>query len=277
MTTPDTPVTPDELHAYVDGELPADRLDAVETWLANHAEDAALVAAWRAQTDAIRARYGGVAGEPVPARLKIENVLRNGKSWRAIAAAAVIAAFIGGGVAGWMAHGAAASPAALSPFERLTGEAMAAHKLYINEVRHPIEVGATEAHLLPWLSRRVGTQLRAPDLASFDLKLLGGRLLPGVAGPAALFMYESGKGERVTLYCSKLGEERTPLIYNESGNVASVQWIEGGYAYVISGPADKARLKGIAKASYLQLENRPAPPPQPNNRSMFERLMARFG
>lgn len=275
MTIPDTPVTPDELHAYVDGELPADRLDAVEAWLSGHPDDAALIAAWRAQADAIRARFGAVVNEPVPARLKIENVVRNGKSWRAVAAAAVVAAFIGGGIAGWMAHGAAAAPAPPSPFDRLTGEAMAAHKLYINEVRHPIEVGATEAHLVPWLSRRVGTQLRAPDLATFDLKLLGGRLLPGVIGPAALFMYESGNGERVTIYCSKLGEDRTPLIYKEGGNVASVQWIEGGYAYVVSGPADKPKLKGIAKATYLQLENRPAPPP--NNRSMFERLMARFG
>jgi anti-sigma factor RsiW len=275
MTIPDTPVTPDELHAYVDGELPADRLDAVETWLSGHPDDAALIAAWRAQTDAIRARFGAVADEPLPARLKIENVVRNGKNWRAVAAAAVVTAFIGGGIAGWMAHGAAAAPAPPSPFERLTGEAMAAHRLYINEVRHPIEVGATEAHLFPWLSKRIGTSLRAPDLATFDLRLLGGRLLPGIGGPAALFMYESENGERVTIYCSKLGEESTPLIYKEGGNVAAVQWVEGGYAYVVSGPADKPKLKGIAKATYLQLENRPAP--KPNNRSMFERLMASFG
>ncbi|MGE3146235.1 MAG: anti-sigma factor [Pseudorhodoplanes sp.] len=275
MTNSQIPVTPDELHAYVDGELPPDRLEAVLAWLAAHPEDAALVAGWRAQADSIRARYGAVANEPVPARLGIDRVLRNGKSWRGVAAAAVVAAFLGGGVAGWMAHGAAAAPAALAPLERLTAEAMAAHKLYINEVRHPIEVGATEAHLVPWLSRRVGTQLRAPDLASFDLKLLGGRLLPGVAGPAALFMYESGNGERLTIYCSKLGEERTPLIFREHGNVASVQWIEGGYAYVVSGPADKARLKNVARATYLQLENRPAP--APHNRSTIERLIARFG
>ncbi len=31
--------------------------------------EAALVAAWRAQAEAIRARYGAVAEEPVPARL----------------------------------------------------------------------------------------------------------------------------------------------------------------------------------------------------------------
>jgi len=36
------PVTEDELHAYVDRELPADRMLAVEAWLATHPEDAVL-------------------------------------------------------------------------------------------------------------------------------------------------------------------------------------------------------------------------------------------
>ncbi len=58
MIDRDSPVTEDELHAYVDGELPADRRGAVEAWLASHPDDAARVAAWRAQAEAIRARYG---------------------------------------------------------------------------------------------------------------------------------------------------------------------------------------------------------------------------
>jgi len=53
-------VTTDELHAYVDGMLPADRRDAVEAWLATHPEDAAHVAHWRAQADAIRECYGAL-------------------------------------------------------------------------------------------------------------------------------------------------------------------------------------------------------------------------
>ena len=39
--------------------------------------EAALVAAWRAQADAIRARYGAVANEPVPERLKLDQVMRH--------------------------------------------------------------------------------------------------------------------------------------------------------------------------------------------------------
>jgi hypothetical protein len=162
MIDHNSPVTEDELHVYVDGELPADRREAVETWLAGHPEDAARVAAWRAQAEAIRARYGDVVNEPIPDRLTLDRITRGRRSWAAVAAAAAIAAFLIGGVAGWMARGASA--AAPSNFELLTSEAMGAHRLYIGEVRHPIEVKAEENHLLPWLSRRVGTPLRAPDL-----------------------------------------------------------------------------------------------------------------
>src|SRR5665647_303815 len=98
MIDRDAPVTDEELHAFIDGELPADRQEAV--------------AAWRAQADAIRARYGAVASEPVPERLKLDQVMRReragGRSWAAMAAAAAIVAFVFGGAAGWMARGASA-------------------------------------------------------------------------------------------------------------------------------------------------------------------------
>ena len=41
MIDRDSPVTEDELHAYVDGELPAERLEAVGAWLAAHPSEAA--------------------------------------------------------------------------------------------------------------------------------------------------------------------------------------------------------------------------------------------
>ena len=76
-----SPVTEDELHAYVDGELADDRRDAVEAWLATHADDAARVAAWQAQAERIKARYGGVIDEPVPARLGLDRVVRASGRW----------------------------------------------------------------------------------------------------------------------------------------------------------------------------------------------------
>jgi anti-sigma factor RsiW len=271
MINRDSPVTEDELHAYVDGELPADRRIAVEAWLAAHPDDAARVAQWRAQMEMIRARYGSVVTEAIPPRLSLDRMARNRRWWSGIAAAATVAAFLVGGVAGWMAHGATA--ASRSPQDEIASEALNAHRLYIAEVRHPIEVRAAEQHLLPWLSRRVGTTLRAPELGSFDLKLLGGRLLPGPIGPAALFMYEGPTGERFTLYCSRVKAPTTAFRYNTANQVAAVHWVEGEVGWVVSGPADKDRLIQIAQTAYEQMENRGAAPA----RSTAIQLMSRRG
>jgi anti-sigma factor RsiW len=254
MIDRDSPVTSDELHAYIDGEIPADRREAVETWLSKHPDDAARVAAWRAQAEAIRARYGAIAAEPAPNRFDIERLARPRHVWPTAAAAAAVA-FLAGAVAGWTAH--SASIDGRSSFDILHAEALSAHKLYIAEVRHPIEVRAGEQHLVPWLSRRVGTALRAPDLEGFSLKLLGGRLLPGPIGPAALFMYETPDGERYTFYCSKSQGPRTALRYHATESVATVQWVESEIGFVMSGPADRERLLKIAQTAYEQLESRP--------------------
>jgi anti-sigma factor RsiW len=271
-----SPVTDDELHAYVDGELPADRIGAVEDWLAQRPDEAARVAAWRIQADAIRARFGKTANETIPSRLKIDALLRAGRSWRTIAAAAAALAFLVGGVAGWMARSTTEVVAAVGdPADDLAQRALAAHKLYIGEIRHPIEVGATEAHLTPWLSRRLGTTLRVPDFSSFDLKLLGGRLLPGEAGPAAMLMFENGSGDRITFYVSKLDHPQMAFRYYTSDHVAAIRWVVGDYGYVVSGPAEKMRLKELARAAFEQLENR-APPP-PANRSSNDPVVSRRG
>ncbi len=104
MIDRESPVTEDELHAFVDGQLPAERFAAVEAWLGSHPDDAARVAAWRAQADAIRLRFGEAANEVVPERLKIDTLLRSGRKWRAIAAASRPSRFSSAAsAAGWRA------------------------------------------------------------------------------------------------------------------------------------------------------------------------------
>jgi len=255
MIENNSPVTEDELHAYVDGELPADRREAVANWLAAHPEQAAIVAAWRAQAEAIRARYGGAADEPVPARLKLDQIMRQngrGRSFAAVAAAAVIAFVIGGGT-GWLARGAAATP---SSFNAITADALDAYKLYVVEVRHPVEVpGSERAHMTQWLSKRFGTQLQVPDLEAIGLKLVGGRLLPGPTGEAAAFyMYESASGERFTIYCAKATTPESALRYKSEDHSAAFYWVDDKVAYVVSGPADRDRLEKVTKTVYEQVD-----------------------
>jgi len=258
MIDRDSPVTEEELHSYVDGELPADRQEAVVGWLAAHPEQAALVAAWRAQAEAIRARYGAVANEAIPQRLKLDQVLRNelsaGRSWKAMAAAAAVVAFLFGGGAGWIARGASiASP---SGFETYTADAIEAHKLYVVEVRHPVEVpGSERAHMTQWLTKRLGYQQQIPDLQSLGLKLVGGRLLPGPTGEAAaLYMYEGPTGERFTVYCTKAATQETALRFKAENRFAAIYWVDDQHAFVVSGPSDRERLEQVTKTIYDQID-----------------------
>jgi anti-sigma factor RsiW len=257
MIDRDSPVTEEELHAFVDGELPADRQEAVTDWLATHADAAAQVGAWRAQADAIRARYGAVVSEPVPARLKLDQVLRHermgGRTYAAMAAAAALVAFVLGGTVGWFAHGASA--AAPSGFDKFTAEALDAYKLYVVEVRHPVEVPGNErAHMTQWLSKRLGAELRVPDLQSIGLKLVGGRLLPGPTGAAAFYMYEGPTGERFTVYCANATTTQTALRFHSKDSTAAFYWVDDKVAYVVSGPADRARLEAVTKTVWEQVD-----------------------
>lgn len=258
MTFRDSPVTEDELHVYVDGELPADRLAAVEAWLASHPDDAARVATWRVQADAIRARYSALVKEPVPERLALDRIMRRGRAWTAIAVAATVAAFMFGGVTGWFARGVSSAPQA-SAYELFTTDALEAYRLYVGEVRHPVEVpGIERAHLVQWLSKRLNTRLRAPNLEEIGLKLVGGRLLPGPTGPAAFFMYEGTSGERFTLYCGSTHAVQTAMRYSSGEQTASVYWVDRELAYVMSGPPDREQLLKVAQAAYDQIESRSA-------------------
>jgi anti-sigma factor RsiW len=258
MTDQDHNVTEDELHAYVDGELPAERSGIVEAWLAAHPDDAAKVAAWRSQADLIRARYGGVANEKPPPQLNLARLARRKRRGAAMAVAAVFFAFIVGAVAGWLARGAEA--ASSSDQRRFTADALEAYRLYVVEVRHPVEVpGDQRPHLVEWLSKRLGSPLRAPELERMGLKLVGGRLLPGPTGASAFFMYEAASGERFTLYCGHTGDQETALLYTAKDQNAAYYWVDHNLAYVLSGPAERDKLRAIAQAAYDQIDLRTPP------------------
>src|SRR3954467_16010309 len=74
MSDRNIPVTEDELHAYVDKGLPAERRGDVEAWLMAHPDEAERVRSWRAMAEALHARYDAVADEPVPKRLDVERL-----------------------------------------------------------------------------------------------------------------------------------------------------------------------------------------------------------
>lgn len=102
--------------------------------------------------------------------------------------------------------------------------ALAAHAIFVPEVRHPVGVDAgQQQHLVAWLSKRLSVTIRAPMLESLGFQLLGGRLLPADGQPAAQFMYQDGGGQRLTLYARRRlgGNRETAFRFAEQDGIGA--------------------------------------------------------
>lgn len=245
-----------DLMAYVDGQLDDERRRMVEAHLAQNAEDAAAVARWRRQNEAIAALYAPAAGEAVPERLDVRRMSAE-RHWSAprlagfAAAAAVVFAL--GSLSGWFVRGD------LGPVSGgqagLVAEAVAAHSLYSGEVLHPVEVKATqEQHLSTWLSKRLDRPLNIPDLRTQGFNLVGGRLLPAGSKPAAQFMYEDEKGRRITLYIVPASNEReTAFHYEKFDELEAFFWKDIHIDCAMVGNLPREELHQISLDAYAQL------------------------
>jgi anti-sigma factor RsiW len=246
------PVTEADLHAYVDGCLPPARTAEVAQYLAQHEDEAQRVAAYRLQSDQLHDTYDSLLVEAVPARLQAGGTPRRYQAWYRYAVAAML--MLASGTAGWHLHDRVAGTRAQAT--QIARVAAVAHAVYSPEVRHPVEVGADqEEHLVRWLSKRLGASLKIPHLAPQGFALVGGRLLPGERGPAAQFMYQDAKGQRLTLYVRVSNDVRAPTAFRfaQENGVGVFYWIDGRLGYALSGEADRSELLRVADAVYQQL------------------------
>lgn len=203
------------------------------------------------QAAMLKRAFDPVLAEPIPARMYLKR-----PAWLDYARAAVLVAVgVAIGLALPLLRPAAPSPAAMA--SPLPARAARAHLVYSPEVRHPVEVEAKEHdHLVKWLSKRVGLQLKVPVLATEGFELLGGRLLPGPDGAVAQFMYQDATGKRLTLYITKPGknDNTTAFRFAQEGPVSVFYWIDRESGYALSGEVDKPTLAKVASSVYRQLE-----------------------
>jgi anti-sigma factor RsiW len=257
MTGAEQNITEADLVAYADGRLDAPRLAEAEAWLADHPEDRRKIESWRTQNAMLRAALDPIAAEPVPAALTVALTPRAPRrAWLgpALAASITLAAGLGGG---WYLgqEGWPAGIVAEDMGEDLARTGYRAHKLYVAEVRHAVEVGADEEdHLVSWLSKRLEAPLKAPDLSSEGLKLLGGRMLPVEGEAGAQLMYEDASGDRYTLFVARTdGAPPTAFHFEEWGSIGCFYWIDRDLGYALNGPKDREKLMAIATRVYEQL------------------------
>lgn len=261
------PVTEADLHAYVDGRLPAARKAEVEAYLAAHPHEADRLQAYAAQNAALHALFDPVLEETVPPRLNAPPRRAAPWPWHWQSLAAGLAIAVVGVGAGWGLRGAVdhgprlafddARPAYSQPARGLAHLAAVAHVVYSPDVRRPVEIGAEqEDQLVAWLSKRLGSKIHPPRLGKLGYELIGGRLLPGASGPVAQFMYHDRTGQRLTLYVSneQANNKDTGFRFASEGPVNVFYWIDGKFGYALSAGIDKGALARVASAVYEQLE-----------------------
>ncbi len=250
-------INEEQLHAYVDGLLDdGQRLD-VEAWLAGHPDDAARVRDWQAQNQAFHAAFDPVLNEPMPLELLRASRRQTAPArrlWRVAASVAVLA------VTGLAGYGIGLRSAPTELIARMPRDAALAHVVFTPEQRHPVEVDAAHAdHLVTWLSKRLGSPLKAPDFSAQGFELLGGRLLSGGGGPVAQFMYQSADQRRVTLYVRReagsKGRDNTDTSFRHAheNGIEVFYWIDQDMGYALSGGIARAEMQLLADAAYRQI------------------------
>ncbi len=289
MTAAPSPDT-QQLSAWLDDELEPAEQARVEAWLREHPEQAAQTRLWAADRDALYARLGPVLDEAVPAAL-LQTVAGGGRDdaaahpprWRRLAWAAGLV--LGGTVLGAVIGAAAVShspttlallpapwrPAALAATS-WPHRAAVAHAVYAPEVRHPVEVNVAEGsaseqkaqgeHLARWLGKRLSLPVRLYDLRAFGFELVGGRLLPDLAGPSAQLMYQNSAGQRITLYLRRpeAGAD-TAFRFQREGDLNLFYWVEDGFGCALVGKLPREQLLTMAHAVYRQAEPGISPSP----------------
>lgn len=251
------PFSERDIHLALDGELPEDERAAFKAWLEANPDMMAKSQRYATDDAVLRGTFAAVLDEPVPARLE---AAVNGEAprrkpvlqrWRMVAAAAAL--LVLGGLGGYLV-GVAGQEDSDSD-DRMAELAISAHQTFATDLKRPVEVdGSDKAYLTGWLSKRTGLKLVAPDLSRDGFHLLGGRLVPAGSGTAALMLYADEQGNRISIYVTTEGTERTKGTYVLSGGgPKAIYWQDKGYGCAIVGTLPPDELSVVAKDAYRQL------------------------
>jgi anti-sigma factor RsiW len=256
------PIPEDDLHAYVDGQLPPEPHAAVARVLQEQPEAAERAAAYASQREAMRTAFASIAAEPLPPLLDLQSLIagrlaQRRRVWRAAAwqaAAAVLLAFLLGGAGGWALHGRfAATPSDLTT---LAQEAIANHVVYTADRRRPTELGADQRDdLARWVSNRLNHPVAPPDMSSAGFRYMGGRLAATPEGPAGQFMYQNAAGARLTVFVLPMRDAPdTPTRTVDVGAMDGCAWIDKGVGYTVVAPVPLDELHTLAVEVRRQLD-----------------------
>jgi anti-sigma factor RsiW len=250
MTDSSRPVQEDDLHAYVDDRLDPARRAEVDRHLRTNPALQRRVDGWREQAEALRDALAFKLQEPVPSSLHLgrlfeERIARrrwglfNGP-WRAAAAMLLMVGL--GAAGGWTARGTQR----MGEVTRLGMEAAAAHNVFAADPAHPIEIGwENRPELMAWIDRKLHRTVSVPDLSAQGYRLIGGRVLSTMIGPAAMLVYDDDHGNRITVFLQPMRSDVAPMQPVRAGAANGYAWIDAHMGYGVISDGDTS-MHGLA-------------------------------
>ena len=255
MSLSGKPITDQDLHAYVDNALNLVRRSEVEKFLSKNPMINNELKEYKLFNKAFKHLYDPVLEEKIPQRLlQVDQPQAKRRRIGLAQAASLFIAITTGIVIGWFARDEGyLSNLTHSQTMVMVKDAFSFHAVYTPEVRHPVEVPSKQkAHLAKWLSKRLKTNVRVPNLSAEGFELLGGRLLTTGDEPAAQFMYQNGDGDRVTLFSRHRlrSEETSAFRYASKGSINGFYWTDGELSFVLIADIGKDRVSRLAHIVY---------------------------
>ncbi|WP_026606213.1 anti-sigma factor family protein [Methylocapsa acidiphila] len=280
------PVTDEDLHGLVDGELEPRRRDFVLRFLASSPADAARVESWRRQNETIRAAFARVETEAPPDSLLLappESEKRfsckiisepgrfsgGGKTERDPAPQArgrlrqfllLLAAFFGGII---FALSAALIVDHLDGPEppRLTVEHPPARgesdAIFIGRTVAALQ-SLSPATASPAQGGGLGkgeTALVLPNFAETGLRLIGARAAPSEFDRMYCFFYAK-QAEATVVLCAEKINDATASAFHQVGRFpgGAIDWRQMGARYAIAGPLSDKDLRSLAERARAEIE-----------------------
>ena len=236
-----------DLHAYIDGELDAERRAAVAAGIDADPALAERVAAFRADKEMLRRIYGRAVETPMPAEW--QRMIESAKvarpvSWRLVGS---IAAAIVIGVIGTVAV------QKLQPQKagEIVSAALDARAGGVNGAT-PAESTADARHFADALSRTIALPVKVPDMRRLGYRLVGMHLYPRSGGGAAELLYRGADNQLFTLYVRR-SDGKTRFDQFERNGLRVCVWQDEEVGTVMAGNVSTAAMQRLASLAYTGL------------------------
>ena len=249
-------VTEEELHAWLDGELPPEREGEVEAYLAAHPEEMRRLEEYRVDGEALARifAYADVAAVRAPLIAPRRAPVFTG--WRR--AAAVLLIFGAGAASGWLGRDRVPSPT--DDLTRFAGNAASAHAVLARGGAETLAVAGTpQQELEAAMSAALGVRVKLPDSERLGYRLVGGKFVPTPTGRAVQLAFRDASGSPATeisiYFEGKPGAAETPFRRFDAGGITTMAWEDDDMACAISGSVPADRLEKMGRLVYEALES----------------------